>query len=1086
MQQSGYYRYPTINGDNVVFVCEDDLWKVSSKGGLAIRLTSNLGEVSHAILSPDNKYIAFTGREEGHSEVYFMSSDGSEEKRLTFLGKDSLVVGWSSDSKSIIFSSNYGQTFAAMKKIFKVNLDGGIPELLPVGMTNSVFYNPNAKGSVICKHSTDIARWKRYRGGRTGVIWIDTDGSNNFKKLLNLSGNFANPMWIGDRIYFVSDYEGIGNIYSSNLDGNDIKRHTNHKEYYVRNASTDGKNIVYHAGADLYIYNIESETDSLINIEFHSPKVQKQRKFVSASDYLDTYNINPDGHSLVITTRGKPFVFPNWEGAVTQLGKPDGVRYRLTNYLNDKERFITISDEGGEEHLKILSPKIDFNEISFKGLDIGRALRMKVSPVDDKVILINHRHELILVDFTKKEAEMKIIDKSEHNSISGFSWSPDGKFVTYGLSETKNTSSIKVFSLDEEKVHGITSPKFIDFCPTFDPEGKFIYFLSYREFDPVYDSIYFDLNFPKGARPCLVSLDKDTLSPFISEPKAPKGVKTEKANKEVNANVSGSIKFIESDAKDDKKEVKIDFDNIENRIMEFPVSEGRYKEIWALKGKVLFTQAPVQGSLSSNFANDTSESNLILSMYDFEEQKSEVVANNITDFKVSRGNETLIYRANNRLRVMAVAPLDKNKSNDTKAGIESGWTDLGRVKVSVDPAKEWKQMYDEICRLQAQNFWVADMSGIDWNKVYERYLPLLLNKVTTRSEFSDLIWEVQGELGSSHAYEIGGDYRNSPRYAQGFLGADFEYDSENDAYKIKHIIKGDSWDEKSDSPLNGLGINLKKGDLLLGIGSTKLSKDITPQELLVHKANSDIILTVSDSKKEKIRTVRVKTLTDETKARYREWIESNREKVHKATNGKIGYVHIPNMGPLGYSEFHRYYFAEIEKGSLIVDVRFNGGGHVSQLILEKLSRKTTSFCVQRWGQPESHPDACVRGSLVAITNENAGSDGDIFSHSFKLLKLGKLVGTRTWGGVIGISPSHKLVDKSITTQPEYSFWFNDVGWQVENHGTDPDVEVEMRPQDYVNGNDPQLDKAIEIALEELKAKPIITPDFSHRPQLNLP
>jgi len=1080
MQQSGYYRYPTINGDDVVFVCEDDLWKTTSKGGIAIRLTSNFGDVSHAMLSPDKKYIAFTGREEGHSEVYLMSSDGGQEKRLTYLGKDSLVVGWTDDSKSIIFSTNFGQAFAAVRKVYKVSLEGGIPELLPIGTASSVFYNPNGKGSVLCRNATDIARWKRYRGGRTGVIWIDATGSGDFKKLLNLKGNFANPMWIGERIYFVSDHEGIGNIYSSDLNGGDVKRHTDSKEYYVRNASTDGKNIVYHAGADLFIYNIESEINSQINIDFHSPKVQKQRKFVSSSDYLDGYNIHPEGHSLALTTRGKPFVFPNWDGAVTQLGESDGVRYRLTNYLNDKERFITLSDEGGEEHLKILSTKIDFNEISFKGLNLGRTLKMKVSPTEDKVLLTNHRHELILVDFTKQEPEMKVLDKSEHRGIDGFSWSPDGKWVTYGLSETKNTCSIKICDVIEFKVYNLTSPRFVDFCPSFDPEGKFIYFLSYREFDPVYDSIYFDLNFPKGARPCLVSLKKDTLSPFMSEPKPPKGVKTTPKEEDKKENTD------DKDKKDKKKvSIEIDFDNIENRILEFPVPEGRYRELWALKGKVLFTQAPVKGSLSNDWTSGTPDASLTLSMYDFEEQKTEVVANDITDFKVSRENETLIYRAGNRLRVLAVAPLDKNKPADSKPSMKTGWIDLNRIKVSVDPEKEWKQMYHEVWRLQSQHFWVSDMSGVDWNKVYERYLPLL-DKVATRSEFSDLIWEMQGELGSSHAYEIGGDYRTSPRYAQGFLGADFEYDSETDAYKFKHIVKGDSWEEKADSPLNGLGINIQKGDLLLGIGSSKVSKDITPQQLLVNKADSEVLLTVSDSKKEKIRTVRIKTLRDETKARYREWIESNREKVHQATNGKVGYVHIPNMGPLGYSEFHRYYFVEVEKDSLIVDVRFNGGGHVSQLLLEKLARKTTAYVVQRWGKPESHPDGCVLGSLVAITNENAGSDGDIFSHTFKLMKLGKLVGTRTWGGVIGISPSHRLVDKTITTQPEYSFWFTDVGWNVENYGTDPDVEVEMNPRDYVEGKDPQLQKAIEIALEELKTKPVMIPDFSHRPKLYLP
>ena len=460
------------------------------------------------------------------------------------------------------------------------------------------------------------------------------------------------------------------------------------------------------------------------------------------------------------------------------------------------------------------------------------------------------------------------------------------------------------------------------------------------------------------------------------------------------------------------------------------------------------------------------------------------MATEVTNFKVSPKNETLIYRSGNHLRVCNIAPKDNNHSND-KPSRKSGWLDLNRVRVSVIPLQEWKQMFREVWRLQKENFWTEDMSGVDWERVYQRYLPLL-ERIATRSEFSDLIWEMQGELGTSHAYEFGGDYRQEPNYQLGFLGADFVYDAEADAYQVAHIVKGDSWNETADSSLNRLGVNVQVGDRLLAVGGQRVSKNCSPQELLVHQAECEVTLTFASANSEDNRTVTVKTLVNETKTRYREWVEHNHQKVAEATNNRVGYVHIPDMSPQGYAEFHRYYFAEVHKEGLIVDVRYNGGGHVSQLILEKLARERVGYDVSRWGKPESYPADSLMGPAVAITNEYAGSDGDIFSHCFKLMKLGTLIGKRTWGGVIGIWPRHGLVDNSIITQPEYSFWFKDVGWNVENYGTDPDIEVEITPQEWIQGKDSQIDRAIEVILQQLNEYPVKLPEFSERPHLTLP
>lgn len=1080
MLTPGYYRFPTIHDDNVVFVAEDDLWTVSAEGGLARRLTPNLGEVSHPCLSPDGEFIAFTGREEGHAEVYLMSALGGAEKRLTYLGANSQVVNWNPDGKSILFTTNACRPFRRRYMLHSIDRDGGLDKPLPIGAGRNISYGPS-NGVVIGRNTTDLARWKRYRGGTAGVVWIDVDGSDEFKQLIQLDGNMASPMWVGDRIFFLSDHEGIGNLYSCTPGGKELRRYTDHGEYYLRNASTDGKRIVAHAGAELYLYDPESDEERKIEIDFHSPKVQRNRKFVDSAKYLESYSLHPKGHSVAITSRGKPFTMGNWEKAVVQHGEPDGVRYRLTQWLNDGERLVTVSDVDGEEALEIHSVTLASDASQdierLEGLDIGKPVELVVSPEADEVVLSNHRFELIHVDLETKESH--VLDKSRYSRIAGIDWSPDGKWVAYGISLTAKTTSIKLCKIETEETWETTKPVLRDVKPAFDPEGKYLYFLSYREFNPVHDNLHFDLNFPRGMIPCLITLQEDLASPFVPEPKPlAKEDKEEEEDEEKNDNS-------EEDSNNEEEEdelIEIDLERIDNRVLAFPVSEGRYGQIDGIKGKALFTSFPVKGSLGQSGKNECST----LEMYDFEKQKKETIVSKVDNFQIGPDRKTLIYRTGGKLRVMKAGEKSDEKKAKKGPGRESGWIDLARIKVSVDRELEWKQMYREAWRLMREHFWTPDMSNVDWELVYDRY-EKLLPRITTRSEFSDLMWEMQGELGTSHAYEMGGDYRSSPHYAQGFLGADFEYDEDEDCYRIKHIVEGDVWKEGKDSPLNAPGINIDEGDKLIAVGRRRLSKTLTPNELLVNQAGREVTLTfATDDEEEPTRTVTVKALGNETPARYREWVQNNRDKVHEQTDGRAGYVHVPDMGAEGYAEFHRYYLAEVHHDALIVDVRCNGGGNVSQLILEKLARERVAYDLPRWGEAMPYPSDSVLGPIVGLNDEFAGSDGDIFSHCFKLMNLGVLIGKRTWGGVIGISSRYSLVDGSTTTQPEYSFWFKDVGWGLENYGTEPDIEVEFKPQDYAQEKDPQLDRAIKEVLKQLEENPPEKPDFSDKPDLSLP
>lgn len=1071
--KQGYYRQPSLFHDKVVFVSEDDLWEVGAQGGVANRLTASLSECSSPSISPDGNWIAFTSKDEGHPEVYVIESDGGNPRRLTFLGATlKRVLGW--HQGQILFTTNAKQPFRKFQCVMTISPNGGEPQSLNLGHGVAISFGKNA-GSVLGRNSVDAARWKRYKGGTAGEIWIDKDGSGefeNFSLKFGFKSNFVNPIWLdtpnGARIYFVSDHNGIGNLYSASIDASDIQQHTFHTDYYVRYPQKDssGKNrIVYHAGADLFIFDAEQNSNNKIDVQYRSPFTQRNRKFVDAQKHLETYFLHPDAERIAITTRGHTFGLHLAEGAVTEFGKDDVARYRLAQFSHDGKMLATISDASGEERLECYAAKDDtLNTFikRFEDLDIGRAIMMMMSPKANHLCLSNHRQELLFVNLDT--GEMRLVAKSKFQRIGGFSWSPDGKFIAYGFAYSPEKSAIELYDVEKNESKRVTAPVLIDEQPCFDPEGKYLYFLSKRVFNPVYDDVHFDLNFPRATKPYLITLQKELTSPFLAEPKLSFKSHYADASAEQSGNSGENSKS--------NITVKIDFDGISERIVEFPISEGRYVSIGASKGKVYFLNHPVQGSLIDARSGGT------LEQFSFDEKKHEVLFENVDSFALSANGKTLVVSQQGKLNYTQTHALSE-KSKETKP------LAFSRIRLSIIPLYEWTQMYREAWRLQRDQFWTENMSNVDWNAVYRLYLPLLA-RVASRTEFSDLMWEMQGELGTSHAYEMGGDYRPEPKYSLGILGADVVFDTAVEAYRITYIPDGDHWESGAGSSLKTPGANLAVGDLILSINGTHVSEHVPLGELLVHQSSLPITLTVADKDKSNRRSVVVKTLASEEMLRYRDWVNRNTKWVHDKSGGKVGYVHVPNMGPWGYSEFYRAYLVEYGYEGLIVDVRFNGGGHVSQLLLEKLNRRRLGYAISRWNeQPESYPAYATFGNVVALTNEFAGSDGDIFSHSFKMMKLGTLVGKRTWGGVIGIYPRHPLADGTYTTQPEFSFWFFDVEWGVENYGTDPDIFVDIAPHHYRNGVDTQLEKSLELALKAIQNNPPKLPDFTQRPNLAL-
>ena len=794
---------------------------------------------------------------------------------------------------------------------------------------------------------------------------------------------------------------------------------------------------------------------------------------MSAGDHLGSFNVHPAGHSVALDARGKLFSFALWEGAVRQHGDDHAGRLRMGQWLDDGKTLVAIGDRSGEERIEL------FEGESSRTLpwDVGHVVALRASPKGRRIALANHRNEVMIGDLDS--GTLTVIDRSETGRSDDLTWSPDGAWLAYSFWTSLRHCAIKLHDVAGARSVLVTQPEFRDYAPAFDPDGRYLYFLSLRTFDPVYDSIQFELSFPRAARPYLVALQAGGTPPF--DP-TPKGLSADDAAERAAK-------------KKQKPKHRIDLDGIERRVAAFPVSENRFGQIAGVAdGKVIWTVLPIVGA---HGRGGHKEGPGRLEVFDFATLRAETLLDRADRFALAADHTTLVVRDAKRLRAIAANRVP-DPTRDAAAAAEppsrkSGWIDLERIRLSMEPRREWRQMLREVWRLQRDQFWVSDMSGTDWNAVYAHYEPLL-ERVSTRAELSDLIWEMQGELGTSHAYEMGGDHRRPPQIALGYLAAELRFagDAKNadGGYEITSIVSGDAWDALADSPLNAVGVEAKPGERIVAVNGQKTSRERPPQSLLVHQAGTKVELLLAGSKEarggashDEHRSVLVTTLSDEVPARYREWVERNRAWVHAQSKGRAGYLHLPDMMSAGFAEFHRYFAGECDRDGLVIDVRYNRGGHVSQLLLEKIARKRIGYNMSRWSLPTPYPDEAVNGPVVALANEHAGSDGDIFSHCFKLMGIGPLVGTRTWGGVVGIWPRHTLVDGTQTTQPEYSFWFSDIGWGVENYGTDPQIEVDNAPQDAAAGRDRQLETALATVVALIERGTLAKPAFDKRPNL---
>jgi tricorn protease len=1044
----------------VVFTAEDDVWAAPLDGeGRAWRVSADNVPVNHPRISPDGATVAWTSTRDGAPEVHAAPLAGGPSKRLTYWGSSKTQVrGWTADGQVLALSTQ-GQASLRRSWARAVPLDGGPATTLPYGPVGDIAHGGPGVVLLSAPMGREAAWWKRYRGGTAGKLWIDREGDGNsaFVRLHEeLDGNIEYPLWVGERVAFLSDHEGVGALYSSLADGSDLRRHTpGGGGFYARHAATDGTRVVYASAGELWLLDdLEGSEPRRLDIRLGGQRVDQQPHPVSASRWFSAAAPDHTGRGSAVSVRGAVHWVTHRSGPARALAAEQGVRSRLprTFRAEGEEHVVWVTDAEGDDALEFAPATGVAQGATPRRLaagQLGRVLGLAMAPDGSRAAVASHDGRVLLVE--RESGEVREVDRSEDGEVSGLVFSPDSAWLAWSHPGPRPLRQLKLANTADLSVTEATPLRFRDYEPAFTLDGKHLGFLSARAFDPVYDEHVFDLAFVGGSRPYLITLAATTPSPFGPQRH---GRPFEAPDKDETPDSEGA------------PTTRIDLDGLADRIVPFPVEAARYSTLRAAKDGLLWLRHPVRGVLGASRATpDDPDPQTELERYDLAQQRIEHLAADADHFAVSGDGKRVLLWTDGKLKVV---PSDRRASNDDESDTNIT-VDLSRVRQTVDPAAEWRQMYDETGRLMRDNFWRPDLGGVDWDAVLDRYRPVL-ERVATHDDLVDLLWEVHGELGTSHAYVMPRGGGGGGDRAQGLLGADISR-HEDGSWRNDRILPSETSDPDARAPLAAPGVAVRAGDAIVAVAGQPVDPVAGPGPLLVGTAGKPVELTISPSGGGDPRHAVVVPLADEEPLRYHDWVADRRAYVHEQSGGRLGYLHVPDMVGSGWAQLHRDLRIEVAREGLVVDVRENRGGHTSQLVVEKLARRIVGWDLPRGLRPYSYPEDAPRGPVVAVANEFSGSDGDIVNAAIKALGIGPVVGTRTWGGVIGIDSRYRLVDGTLVTQPKYAFWLEGYEWGVENHGVDPDVEVVQAPQDYAAGRDTQLDEAIRIALAALTENP---------------
>ncbi len=1061
-------RFADISKDKVVFAYAGDLWIASREGGAARRLTSHVGDELYPKFSPDGKWIAFTGEYDGNPDVYVISAEGGEPKRLTFHPGNDMVLGWTPDGKDILFRSDrFSAPPGRYTKLFLVSPQGGPARPLQVPRASLTTFSPDGTKIAYLETSQEFRTWKRYRGGWSLPIAIFDLKKNSYEELPKTAGMDLFPMWHGNIIYFISDRDGVMNLFSYDLGSKQTKKLTDYKEYDIKWPSLGPDAIVYENGGVLYEFNLVSGKSRNLPIVVRAEDVETRPEFKSVAQSIGSYSLSPSAARALVESRGNIFTVPAEHGSVRALTTNHSGIHELNPAWSPDGKWIAyLSDKTGEFEL-YTRPQMGGEETHVT-TDGGVYRYGPIwSPDSKKLLYWDKLHQLWFVSLDDKKPVL--VDKSEYGDINDGSWSPDSLWLTYSKPHRRGSSDVFLFSLGTKKITKVSAGFYSDNNPVFDDNGKYLYFISTRYFYPSVGQLDQRFNYYSTDGVFAVTLKADEASPFKPQSDEEKAADEKKDDKKAADAKSGEKKSEEQkdEKKDEKKEekkpepvkpIQIDLEGIGSRVAPAPISAGILGGLAARKDKFFYISTPQE---ARQFGTPDRGSKNVLHVYDVTKREDKVLLDGIDGYDLDKEGKKVIYKAGPVYGIAEATP--------GKAKVGDGKLNLTELQVKIDPREEWREVFHEAWRVERDFYWDPNMTGHNWKKIGERY-EALLPWVAHRSDLNYIIGEMIAELSTSHTYVGGGDQPTKPHVSVGMLGADFEPDG--GYFRISKIYPGENWSDPTRSPLTEPGLKVKAGDYLIAVDGQEARSNQDVYSYFQDLAGKLVTLKInSKSTPEGAWEITVKPTAGEAGPRYLDWMDENRRKVLEATGGRIGYMHVPDTSFPGITAFDKQFTAQLDKDGIIVDERYNSGGQIPDFYTEKLRRELLSAIAPREGKDTPWPPVAIYGPKVMIVNELAGSGGDAFPWFFHRQKIGPIVGTRTWGGLVGISRSVPLHDGGNVTAPEFAFWSTDNGgeWIVENHGVDPDFVVSQRPDLVVAGHDPQLEKAIELAKEALKS-----------------
>ena len=1084
------FRYPDVSETQIAFVYAGDIWLAPKAGGFAQRLSSPKGEELFPRFSPDGTQIAFSGNYDGNTDIYVMSVYGGMPRRVTFHGSTDRVLDWFPNGNEILFATMRTSEKDRFNQLYRVAQKGGLPTKLPIPYGEFGSISPDGKTLAYVPISVDFSTWKRYRGGMNPDIWLFDLEKFEAKNITQDDAANSQPMWHGQTLYFLSDRDKNkrANIWAYDTKKEKVRQVTSFEEFDIHFPSIGPSDIVFENGGGLYLLDLASEKYREVSIQVMTDRATLKPRLENVARFARNPDISPSGKRAVLSARGEVFTVPAEHGIVRNLTRSSGVAERYPRWSPDGEHIAYFSDRSGEYELTIRPADGSGEETVLTKLGPGYRYQPSWSPDSKKMAFVDQAMQVHIHDLDKKET--KKIDKQlwrYHGALGAFtfSWSKDSRWLAFDKDLENQNSAIALYDTKEAKLHMVTSGFYNDESPTFDPDGKYLYYRSSRDFSPIYSDMDNTWIYPNSFNLVLVPLRKDVVSPLAprndDEPGKEKKADKEKEKKDKPEDPEkkkkdqpelGDTKTAEKkddkkteetseakDKKDDKgeekkskdekpaKPVEIDLADFERRAIVLPVKAGYYGDIQAVPGKLLYRRMPRAGA--------TDEKSTLV-YYDFEKREEKTVLDDVDDAVLAAKGEKILVRRKTEYAI--IEPKESQKFDKKLA--------TGTLEAAVDPAAEWQQIFADTWRIERDYFYDPGMHGVDWKAMRARYEPLLKDAVT-RWDINYVIGELIAELNASHTYRGGGDTENTEQRPVGYLGCDFAL--ENGAYRISKIIEGAEWDAEVRSPLRRPGIEVKEGDYLLAVNGLDLDVEQEPWAALQGLADKPVLLTLNDKPgKEGSREVLVQTLASEYRLRHLAWIESNRKKVDAATDGKAGYVYVPDTGRGGQNELVRQFRAQFNKPALVIDERFNSGSQIPDRFVEMLRRSPLNYWGVRDGHDWQWPQVSHNGPKVMLINGWSGSGGDCFPYYFQHEKLGPLVGTRTWGGLIGMTGSPSLIDNGMVSVPTFGIYNTKGDWIIEGYGVDPDIKVVDDPSLMAKGGDPQLERAIQEVQRLLK------------------